>query len=142
MARSALRRKTPSESRDTPLSSDARSIAHTLKSRRRSRNGETAKSASVSRAKLDLGNYLPYLINRVGAAFVANGRTGPGGSLPVNTDGGHLSHAYVPGMTHVLEGVRQIRGVRGTAQISEARVGVVSTFAGPDHATLVLTRDD
>jgi acetyl-CoA acetyltransferase len=76
-----------------------------------------------------------------GASFVANGRTAPGGSLPVNTDGGHLCHAYIPGMTHVIEGVRQIRGVRGEAQVPNANVGIVSTFAGPDHATLVLRRD-
>jgi acetyl-CoA acetyltransferase len=76
-----------------------------------------------------------------GAAFVANGRTGPGGKLPVNTDGGHLCHAYIPGMTHVIEGVRQIRGERGEAQVPGADVGVVSTFAGPDHATLILAVD-
>ena len=76
-----------------------------------------------------------------GAAFVANGRTGPGGALPVNTDGGHLSHGYIPGITHVVEGVRQIRGTRGEAQVAGAEVGVVSTFAGPDHATLILARD-
>ncbi|MFO1375546.1 MAG: thiolase family protein [Steroidobacteraceae bacterium] len=76
-----------------------------------------------------------------GAAFVADGRTGPGGALPVNTDGGHLAYSYIPGITHVVEGVRQIRGVRGAAQIADAEVGVVSTFGGPDHATLVLTRD-
>jgi acetyl-CoA acetyltransferase len=76
-----------------------------------------------------------------GAAFVAGGRTGPGGALPVNTDGGHLCHAYIPGMTHVIEGVRQIRGERGEAQVPDAQVGLVSTFAGPDHATLVLRRD-
>lgn len=76
-----------------------------------------------------------------GAAFVANGRTGPGGDLPVNTDGGHLSHAYIPGMTHVIEAVRQLRHERGAAQIDDAKVGLVSTFAGPDHATLLLTRD-
>jgi acetyl-CoA acetyltransferase len=76
-----------------------------------------------------------------GARFGANGRTAPGGALPVNTDGGHLCHAYIPGMTHVIEGVRQIRGVRGAAQVPNANVGIVSTFAGPDHATLVLKRD-
>jgi acetyl-CoA acetyltransferase len=76
-----------------------------------------------------------------GAAFVAAGRTAPGGALPVNTDGGHLAHAYIPGMTHVVEAVRQIRGERGSAQVANAAVGLVSTFAGPDHATLVLTRD-
>lgn len=76
-----------------------------------------------------------------GAGFLANGRTAPGGALPINTDGGHLAHAYIPGITHVLEGVRQIRGERGEAQISGAEVGLVSTFAGPDHASLILTTD-
>jgi len=76
-----------------------------------------------------------------GAPFVANGRTAPGGALPINTDGGHLSHGYIPGMTHLIEGVRQLRGTRGEAQVPGADVGVVSTFAGPDHATLVLARD-
>jgi len=77
-----------------------------------------------------------------GAALVGDGRTGPGGSLPVNTDGGHLCHAYIPGMTHVLEGVRQLRGERGDAQVADVKVSLVSTFAGPDHATLVLTHDN
>jgi acetyl-CoA acetyltransferase len=76
-----------------------------------------------------------------GASFVAGGRTGPGGELPVNTHGGHLSHAYVPGITHVVEAVRQIRGERGIAQVQDAQVGLVSTFGGPDHATLILTSD-
>ena len=76
-----------------------------------------------------------------GGAFVANGHTGPGGTLPVNTDGGHLSHGYIPGITHVVEAVRQIRGQRGEAQIEAAEIGVVSTFAGPDHATLIVTKD-
>lgn len=76
-----------------------------------------------------------------GARFVANGRTGPGGSLPVNTHGGHLSHAYVPAVTHVIEAVRQIRGERGAGQLDRARIGLVSTFGGPDHATVVLRAD-
>jgi len=76
-----------------------------------------------------------------GASFVAGGRTGPGGDLPLNTHGGHLSHAYIPGITHVVEAVRQIRGERGVAQVERAEVGLVSTFGGPDHATLILTSD-
>lgn len=74
-------------------------------------------------------------------ALVADGRTGPGGKFPVNTHGGHLSHAYIPGITHVVEAVRQIRGERGKAQVADASVGLVSTFGGPDHATLLLTVD-
>ncbi len=76
-----------------------------------------------------------------GGSFVAGGMTGPGGGLPVNTHGGHLSHAYIPGITHVVEAVRQIRGERGRAQIPDAKVGLVSVFGGPDHATLILTTD-
>jgi acetyl-CoA acetyltransferase len=76
-----------------------------------------------------------------GARFVANGRTGPGGDFPLNTDGGHLSHGYIPGITHVIEAVRQLRGTRGEAQVKGAKTGVVSTFGGPDHATAVLTVD-
>ena len=76
-----------------------------------------------------------------GANFVAGGRTGPGGNFPVNTHGGHLSHAYIPGITHVVEAVRQIRGTRAAAQVKDAQVGLVSVFGGPDHATLVLTAD-
>jgi acetyl-CoA acetyltransferase len=76
-----------------------------------------------------------------GGSFVAGGRTGPGGTLPVNTHGGHLSHAYIPGITHVVEAVRQIRGERGAAQIAGAQIGLVSVFGGPDHATLLVTTD-
>lgn len=76
-----------------------------------------------------------------GASFVANRKTAPGGALPVNTHGGHLSHAYIPGITHVIEAVRQIRGERGQAQVKDPKVGLVSSFGGPDHAALVLTAD-
>jgi acetyl-CoA acetyltransferase len=45
-------------------------------------------------------------------AFIADGNTEPGGSLPVNTNGGGLSytHTGMYGMFATLEGVRQIRG--------------------------------
>ena len=44
--------------------------------------------------------------------FIADGNTEPGGSLPVNTNGGGLSytHTGMYGMFAMLEGVRQIRG--------------------------------
>ncbi|GAF48887.1 thiolase C-terminal domain-containing protein [Rhodococcus wratislaviensis] len=44
-------------------------------------------------------------------SFVADGNIRYGsGSLPVNTHGGNLSEAYIIGMTHLMEGVEQIRG--------------------------------
>jgi acetyl-CoA acetyltransferase len=43
--------------------------------------------------------------------FVAEGSIRwPDGSIPVNTHGGNLSEAYIMGMTHVREGVEQVRG--------------------------------
>ncbi len=47
-----------------------------------------------------------------GGPFVAEGNIRwPGGKIPVNTHGGHLSEAYIIGMTHVREAVEQLRGV-------------------------------
>lgn len=51
-----------------------------------------------------------------GGAFVADGKLGPGGSLPTNTGGGELSSFYMWGMTPVTEGVIQARGQGGERQ--------------------------
>jgi acetyl-CoA acetyltransferase len=58
-------------------------------------------------------------------AFIADGHTEPGGSLPVNTNGGGLSytHTGMYGMFATLEGVRQIRG-EAAAQV-DAEISVV-----------------
>jgi acetyl-CoA acetyltransferase len=58
-------------------------------------------------------------------AFVEDGRIELGGDLPINTHGGHLGEAYVHGFTHVVEGVRQLRGT-STAQVPGASVAFVS----------------
>ncbi len=76
-----------------------------------------------------------------GASFVDEGRIAPGGALPVNTHGGHLSHAYIPGANHVVEAVRQLRGTRGDAQVPDANVGIVAGMSASDHATAILSRD-
>lgn len=76
-----------------------------------------------------------------GASFVEDGRTGPGGSFPVNTHGGLLSHSYLQGANHVVEAVRQLRHERADGQVAGAEVGLVAGLGVPDHATLVLTVD-
>lgn len=47
------------------------------------------------------------------------------GSIPVNTHGGNLSNAYIIGMTHVVEGVRQLRG-EAVNQVTDAQYALVT----------------
>lgn len=73
--------------------------------------------------------------------FVRRGATGPGGSLPVNTNGGLLAEGYLHGMNTVAEAVLQIQGRGGPRQVPRHDVGVVTSGAMMDGSALVLTSD-
>lgn len=61
-----------------------------------------------------------------GGPFVESGAIRfDGGSIPVNTHGGQLSEAYIVGMTHILEGVEQMRG-QAVNQVEGAQLALVT----------------
>jgi acetyl-CoA acetyltransferase len=78
-----------------------------------------------------------------GGEFVADGRLGPGGSLPCNTGGGQLSSYYMWGFTPLSEAILQIRGAAGARQVARNDLAMVSGNGGilEYHSTLVLGRE-
>jgi len=81
-----------------------------------------------------------------GGAFAASGALGPGGSLPVNTHGGLLSHSHAgnPGSMFALtESIWQLRQSAGERQVPDARLGLVHAQGGimSSHTALILGRE-
>ena len=77
-----------------------------------------------------------------GGAFVGDGRIAPGGSLPVNTNGGGLSYCH-PGMYGLfllIEAVRQLRGECGARQVKDCEVAIAHGNGGvlSSQATVIL----
>lgn len=72
-----------------------------------------------------------------GGAFSSSGAIDITGDLPINTAGGNLSEAYIHGMNHILEGVRQMRG-QSTSQVSDAQTCLVTSGAPTMTSALIL----
>lgn len=67
-----------------------------------------------------------------GGDFVASGAIGPGGTLPVNTNGGGLAcvHPGMYGLFTVVEAFRQLTGTAGDRQVESAEIAVAHANGG------------
>ncbi len=74
-----------------------------------------------------------------GGEFVQDGRIEIGGELPINTHGGHLGEAYIHGFTHIVEGVKQMRGT-STCQVEDAETTLVASAVPGPTSALILGR--
>ena len=83
-----------------------------------------------------------------GKDWFQDGRTAPGGTMPVNTSGGLLSESYFMGLTPITEGVMQLMGRCGERQLGsptdteEPEIILCSDNGAvfQTHATLILRR--
>ncbi len=77
-----------------------------------------------------------------GGALVSSGEIAPGGSLPVNTNGGGLCcvHPGMYGLFCIIEAVTQLRGEGEARQVSDAHTAIAHGNGGTlsHQATLVL----
>jgi len=80
-----------------------------------------------------------------GVHFFEEGRSTPGGSLPINTNGGGLSytHTGMYGIFPIIESTRQLRGECGARQVPNCRMSLVNGMGGMLSAagTLVLSSE-
>jgi len=80
-----------------------------------------------------------------GVHFFAEGRSTPGGSLPINTNGGGLSytHSGMYGIFPIIEAARQLRGECGARQVPGVKLSLVNGMGGMLSAagTLVLSNE-
>jgi acetyl-CoA acetyltransferase len=80
-----------------------------------------------------------------GVSFFENGRSTPGGTLPINTNGGGLSytHTGMYGIFPIIEAARQLRGECGPRQVPNAKLSLVNGMGGMLSAagTLVLSNE-
>ena len=75
-----------------------------------------------------------------GGPFVEDGRIECDGELPVNTHGGNHSEAYIHGLPHVIEAVRQLRGT-SSAQVEDAELILSASSVAQLSAAVILRKD-
>ena len=80
-----------------------------------------------------------------GVTYFENGKSTPGGSLPINTNGGGLSytHTGMYGVFPIIEAARQLRGECGERQVPGVKLSLVNGMGGmlSAAATLVLSNE-
>src|SRR5262249_44763945 len=80
-----------------------------------------------------------------GVHFFAEGRSTPGGKLPINTNGGGLSytHSGMYGIFPIIEATRQLRHECGARQVPNTKLSLVNGMGGMLSAagTLVLSNE-
>jgi acetyl-CoA acetyltransferase len=115
--------------------------------------------AGVSPSDIDVAEIydsftITLIVELESMGFFAKGQAGPeiakgalklGGALPTNTHGGLLSFGHsgvAGGLTHVVEGVRQLRGSAEARQVPGAELAFVHGDGGTmsSHCSIVLAR--
>ena len=74
-------------------------------------------------------------------AWIAEGRTEIGGTLPVNTDGGCLACGEpigASGLRQVYENVVQLRGAAGARQVADAKTAYSHVYGAPGISAVAI----
>ena len=90
----------------------------------------------------EICNYedLGFCAKGLGGRLIEEGRTAPGGAIPVNTSGGLGSFGHPVGATGIrmiYETVSQLRGDAGARQVQNAHIGLVHNLGGPGSVACV-----
>jgi acetyl-CoA acetyltransferase len=72
--------------------------------------------------------------------FIRETGIGPGGKLPINTNGGQLGEGYIHGMNGVAEGVRQVRGT-AVNQVDDVSNVLVTAGVGVPTSGIILSKE-